>query len=429
MKLHKYSVEAAVVLSVFLFIAAFGCMIAAFVIAGNAEYDGYADGFYYKEYTYFDSETEEAIDGIQLTRCDLKGDVNIPNTLIGKPVISIDGNFNGDLNNEYHRREGDYSFFLHNEGITSIQLPSTLREIGAYAFVDCTQLTNLAIPAEVSEIGYWALSGCAKLEKIEIPDGVKILGSGVFSRCIALKEMTIPAIGYDFNSLFEENFFDSNYDEVQEITDGMTIKIIGTLDIGDEYFAGCRAEEINIMGTPTKIGDSAFRDCVNISSVIIPPSVTFIGENAFSGCLKLQQVHISDLSAWCKIQFGNWLSTPLGETGQLFLNNSLVESIVIPNDVTKIGEYTFYNCSTLDTIVLPNELTEIGTRAFWACSNLKKIVIPNSVETIMTGAFLGCDNLTIYAEADSKPSGWYMSIYESYPSWNGDCPVVWGYKG
>ena len=71
MKLHKYSIEEAVVLSVFLFIAAFGCMIAAFVIAGNAEYDGYADGFYYKEYTYFDSETEEANDGIQLTCCDL----------------------------------------------------------------------------------------------------------------------------------------------------------------------------------------------------------------------------------------------------------------------------------------------------------------------------------------------------------------------
>ena len=51
MRLNKYSVEAAVVLSVFLFIAAFGCMIAAFVIAGNPEYDGYADAFYYKEYT------------------------------------------------------------------------------------------------------------------------------------------------------------------------------------------------------------------------------------------------------------------------------------------------------------------------------------------------------------------------------------------
>ena len=46
MKLHKYSIEEAVVLSVILFIAAFGCMIAAFVIAANSEYAGYADGFY-----------------------------------------------------------------------------------------------------------------------------------------------------------------------------------------------------------------------------------------------------------------------------------------------------------------------------------------------------------------------------------------------
>jgi len=45
------------------------------------------------------------------------------------------------------------------------------------------------------------------------------------------------------------------------------------------------------------------------------------------------------------------------------------------------------------------------------------------VTTIEAYAFRGCSRLTIYCQAQSKPSGWHKY-------WNlSNCPVVWGYSG
>lgn len=63
--------------------------------------------------------------------------------------------------------------------------------------------------------------------------------------------------------------------------------------------------------------------------------------------------------------------------------------VVIPNTVTKIGDYAFYNCSNLTDVILPNGVTEIGGSAFQGCSNLENVTIPNSVTEIGMSAFFG----------------------------------------
>ncbi|MDE5654695.1 MAG: leucine-rich repeat domain-containing protein [Clostridia bacterium] len=104
----------------------------------------------------------------------------------------------------------------------------------------------------------------------------------------------------------------------------------------------------------------------------------------------------------------------------------------IPDTVYTIGRYadwvgicyssTFANCTSLEYIKLPSTLQFIGTKMFSGCSSLTSIIIPiYSVYRIYSDAFEGCDNLTIYCEAESKPTGWDSN-------WNGDRPVVWGYK-
>ena len=65
----------------------------------------------------------------------------------------------------------------------------------------------------------------------------------------------------------------------------------------------------------------------------------------------------------------------------------------------------------------------IGDFAFSECSALSSIVIPESVTAIGYCAFYACSSLTIFCQAQSKPSGWHED-------WNlSHCPVVWGYSG
>ena len=53
-----------------------------------------------------------------------------------------------------------------------------------------------------------------------------------------------------------------------------------------------------------------------------------------------------------------------------------LETIAIPNGVTKIQDGTFMYCTALQSISLPESLTEIGDRAFAECESLKTINVP-----------------------------------------------------
>ena len=75
------------------------------------------------------------------------------------------------------------------------------------------------------------------------------------------------------------------------------------------------------------IGDEAFEDCDEMTSVTIPSSVTTIGSSAFWDCIRLKTVNISDLSAWCKIDFASSSSNPLCEAHNLYLNGKLLTDL------------------------------------------------------------------------------------------------------
>ncbi len=74
-----------------------------------------------------------------------------------------------------------------------------------------------------------------------------------------------------------------------------------------------------------------------------------------------------------------------------------VTSIIIPNTVTSIEPYTFRNCITLTNILIPNSVTNIGQEAFQNCTSLTSIAIPNGVTNIEAEAFYGCTSLTSIA--------------------------------
>ena len=120
---------------------------------------------------------------------------------------------------------------------------------------------------------------------------------------------------------------------------------------------------VTIPNSVTSIGSSAFYNCSGLNSVTIPNSVTSIGSDAFWGCYSLTDVYITDLDAWCKIEFTDDSSHPFTHeiyAHHLYLNGKEIKELVIPNTVTSIGNYAFRGCSGLTSVTIPNTVTSIG---------------------------------------------------------------------
>ena len=266
--------------------------------------------------------------------------------------------------------------------------------IGESAFSGCTYLTSITLPNQLTSIGTYAFYGCSSLTSIEIPNCVTSIGWGVFLECGAIEKITVA----EGNTIYKS--------ENNCLIEIATNKLI----------LGCKNSII--PSCVTSIGGSAFSGCSGLTSIEIPNSVTSIGEGAFEGCNSLTSMTLpfvgnsldssGDFSTF-KYIFGGFDNIPI-----------TLKTVKITGG--KIDDFAFKNCYSLTSIELCYGVTSIGWGAFLWCSNLKSIKIPSSVERIEASAFERCSNLTIYAEASSKPSGWY--------SWNPDNrPVVWGYKG
>ncbi len=70
-----------------------------------------------------------------------------------------------------------------------------------------------------------------------------------------------------------------------------------------------------------------------------------------------------------------------------FVHCESLQSIVIPDSVTKIGGWAFSSCESLQSIVIPDSVTEIGEYAFKGCNSLQSIVIPESVTEVGSSPF------------------------------------------
>lgn len=146
--------------------------------------------------------------------------------------------------------------------------------------------------------------------------------------------------------------------------------VIKRYDWNEEY--GEDIKKVIIEEGVTQIPAMAFRNCINLESITIPSTVTDIG-SAFNEGFSIKEVYISDLSAWCSIDFTKTISNPLYYGAKLYINGSLSKNLVIPDGVGSIKDFVFYNYSYLKTITIPKSVTSIGNKAFQNCSNLADV--------------------------------------------------------
>ena len=124
----------------------------------------------------------------------------------------------------------------------------------------------------------------------------------------------------------------------------------------------------------TRLTWNAFNSCSGLTSVTLPPSVTFVGSGSFSGCTSLTQVHFGGtLAQWVGIDWDSWGANPLQVAHHLYIGGQEVTDAVIPEGVSLIKQYSFYGCTGLETVTFPSTLDSVGYNAFGECSGLARV--------------------------------------------------------
>lgn len=308
--------------------------------------------------TIFIPDCVTTIDNWAFEKCTNLTEINIPDSVvnIGHSVFSDCSNLNRVTLPTNMTTIGSCMFF-NCKSLTNFTIPISTKKIDSYAFCGCSNLTNITIPDSVTYIGDSAFNGCNKLQSIRIPDSVTDIGFDAFA-CSGLKNVII---GNNVKSL--NGFAFKNNKNLREVVIGNGV---------------------------TTISDYQFQGCESLESISIGTGIQNIGYYAFDNCKKLSKVNISSLDAWCKAKI---IDNPINIAQNLYINNKLVEDLIIPDTVNKINDGTFSNCKSISSVIIGNNVTEIGSRAFSFCSNLKEVSFGNSVSNIRKEAFFGCSSL------------------------------------
>lgn len=297
--------------------------------------------------------------------------------------------------------------------LKKVTIGSNIEIIGKEAFSDSRELESIKMSNSVKIIGDFAFENCKSLKSIELPQGLDSIGTQAFSYCTALEKLTIPSSVTKLG---------------QQIVINNTCPLYINCDIpenGRTNIFNCNAEKIVLGDNIRNICSMAFYSCTKLKAIDIPNSVAYIGNNAFGGCTELENIKLSN-----NLQTIGEYAFSLSPVKELVLPKSLkniaqnafagispeiiyvncnlpdrdsytsatfwacnASRYVIGEEVTNIGDYSFYYSTKLKSINIPNSVERLGDKAFSYCENLSEIKFGNGIVTIGNNAFEGCNKI------------------------------------
>jgi hypothetical protein len=181
-------------------------------------------------------------------------------------------------------------------------------------------------------------------------------------------QITVNGNSYNVTSVSENAF--SRCDELTSVVIPNSVTTLGI----NTMFNSQKLQKVVIGNSIKELPFGMCADCVKLSSVTLGESVTSTGSNAFKGCTSLESIILPQ--------------SVTNIEGYSFAQSGLV-SIVIPDAVKNIGSAAFFECYSLSTVKMSANVEYIDINAFNGCSKLTALELPNTITTIRLGALNG----------------------------------------
>ena len=299
---------------------------------------------------------------------------------------------------------GNYAFHR-SEDLKKITV--NCETIGEEAFSGCDSLTDITLGSSVKILGDKVFYTCKNLENVEIPSTVTDIGEKTFYSCPKLKEAVIKAgtvkkdtlyncqalttLIISDNATLDASFTAANAYAKETLE---TVKI-GKGEIGNSAFSNCtNLTTVELGDGVTSIGKNAFLKCTQLPSITIGNGVISIGSGAFNGCTALTNANIGsgaigatafqDCTRLTDVTLGDGV-TLIGTNA--FLRCTALTSISIGSNVGTIESFAFSGCTALEEVTIP--AAQVKSGAFSKATALKRVTFGNNVTNIVTGVFNG----------------------------------------
>ena len=298
-----------------------------------------------------------------------------------------------------------------NMHLSSVIIPNSVTTINNSAFKGCAGLTSVTIPESVTSIEDKAFYDCSSLSAV-VPDNVTSIKDSTFYNVLNVK-YNGTATGSPWGAKCVNGYVDGYFVYADETKTNLL---------------ACSSAAMGVVTVPesvTSIGAGAFRGCTGLTSIIVPENITSMGANVFTGCSSLTSVvwNAKECSGW-----GRWVEAPFYDIASQITSftfgeqvesipyaiceNMHLNTVTIPNSVTKISSSAFWGCTGLASITIPENVTTIGSYAFENCTDLTSVIIPDNVTSMGTYTFSGCTNLVSASLGKGITSIDYKMFYD-----------------
>ena len=235
----------------------------------------------------------------------------------------------------------DNSVFSGCSGLTSLTIPSSVTRIGQSAFEGCSGLTSLTISSSVTEICDYVFKGCSGLTSLTIPSSVTSIGYKVFSGCSGLTSLTIPS---SVTSISSGAFLFCGLTNLYYIIDDEIETYLSKghpyidVECGFEYYLNDKKiTSVVIPSTITELGEYAFQNCRDLTSVYVSWPVPLSASSAFSGA----DISKSTLYVPQGTEQDYWLSPVWGDFGKIVeFDATGIDKVTTSNDAKELSRYS-----------------------------------------------------------------------------------------